>query len=227
MPGASKSRVLDFMARNLGLGEETANNNWITRWYGMSGAWCMMTVSRALIEGGFSDDGNTISLEGVVTTTRKGWAYCPYGQSNMRNAGWEVDSPQVGAVVFFTWYESPSEPDHVGVVAQVDPDGTFWSYEGNQNDQLRLVHRDPSVVASYMLPPYTPEVPAPTPRKEDPEMFLFSTAAHVDGGSYWFVVAGVAHRMHRPSDVEALLARGVPDFGERSESFLGVFERRG
>lgn len=228
MPG-TKQKTLDFMANNLGLGEDSPNNNWITRWYGMTGAWCMMTVSRALVEGGFTQNGDTLYVPGVTKTSAKGWAYCPYAQSNMRAAGWERIRPEVGAIVFFTWYQDPNEPDHVGIVARVDSDGTFWSFEGNQNNQLRLVHRAPSVVSSFMMPPYEEQAPpAPTPSKEDDVLFLFSTAPNVDNGSYWLHVGGgVALRMHLPKDVDELIKSGVPDFGQKSAAFHGVFDRRG
>lgn len=168
--------TLGFMRDNLGLGEDHPNDNKITRWYGMTGPWCAMTVSRALIAGGFSSDGDTIQFP-ARTTTRKGWAYCPYMLRDLRDAGLEISEPHPGAVVLFTWYGAPAEPDHVGFVESVEADGTFVTLEGNQNDALRRVHRDGTYVAAFFMPPYAAETPAPPPAP--PDSWAPSTIASV------------------------------------------------
>src|SRR5918998_1506058 len=88
-PLGTASAVLDFFVRNDGLGEDPdgSNHNWITEWYGVTGPWCAMTVSRALLEGGFSRDGEHVEVPGVEQTTHKGWAYVPYIRKNFDDAG--------------------------------------------------------------------------------------------------------------------------------------------
>lgn len=67
----------------------------------------------------------------------------------------------------------------------------------------------------------------PQPSQEDDEMFTYSTAPDVDGGSIWFVVNGVAHRLHLPADADRINKAGVLSLGEMSEAFHGVFDHRG
>lgn len=167
------AKARQFYQRNLGLGEDAPNSNWITSWYGMTGPWCAMTVSRMLVESGWSDDGDTITFPSR-TTTRKGWAYCPYMLRDLRDAGMQVRDPVEGAIVLHTWYASPTEPDHVGWVDEVLADGTYWSYEGNQADELRRVRRDRSTVAGFFLPPYAGE---PKPEPQEDSMFSKSSVA--------------------------------------------------
>ena len=46
-----------------------------------------MTVSRALLEGGFTRDGVHVEVPGVEQTTHKGWAYVPYLGKNFKDTG--------------------------------------------------------------------------------------------------------------------------------------------
>ena len=94
---------------------------------------------------------------------------------------------------------------------------------GNQtNDHLDHNHYTFYATAEIELPD-----PTPLPNLQEETMFLYSTHKTIDQGSYWLVVAGIAFRMHRPDDVTRLQSKGVPDFGEMTESFHNVFEHRG
>ena len=153
MPSAEGA--LSFMRENAGLGESPSgsNHNFITEWYGMDGPWCAMTVSRALCRAGFTSDGDDVVVPGVRTTTAKGWAYVPYMLNDFRDAGRADNDPQPGDIVIFDW-DADGLADHVGMVESVEADGTVWTYEGNRNDVLDHVHRDPGVILAYCHPPY-------------------------------------------------------------------------
>jgi hypothetical protein len=152
---ATVDRALAFLRANENLGEDPAgsNHNWITDWYGVQGPWCAMTVSRALVEAGFTTDGDTMHIDGVTTTTAKGWAYVPYVRDNFADAGRYDDTPRPGDLVIFE-FDGDNSPDHVGMVEQVDADGSVWTYEGNHGDRLEHVHRDRTVIAGFCHPPY-------------------------------------------------------------------------
>lgn len=55
--------------------------------------------------------------------------------------------------MIFDW-DADGLADHVGMVESVEADGTVWTYEGNRNDVLDHVHRDPGVILAYCHPPY-------------------------------------------------------------------------
>ncbi len=164
--------VLEFFRRNDGLGEEPAgsNSNWITKWYNMDRQpWCAMTVSRAMAEAGFGNV-DAVHVNGVSTTTRKGWAYCPYVKRDFVNAGRWVDDPnlgQPGDLVIFDW-DKDGKGDHIGVVESRLADGTYLCREGNNSwNNIALRRRPPSIIAGFCRPPYDgqggPDIPPPTP----------------------------------------------------------------
>lgn len=152
---ATVEKALDFMRRHENLGETPAgsNRNWITDWYGMQGPWCAMTVSRALVEAGFTTDGDTMTIHGVATTTRKGWAYVPYVRDDFADAGRFDGDPRAGDLVIFEW-EGDRTPDHIGIVERVEADGSVWTWEGNHQDRLHRLHRSRHVIAGFCHPPY-------------------------------------------------------------------------
>lgn len=202
-----------------------SNANWLTEWYGMgSVAWCAITVSRALIAAGFGTP-SRIDVPGVRTTSAKGWAYCPYVESDFRAAGRWFSDPEPGDLVLFDW-DDDGWADHVGMVATVESDGSIYSWEGNTDEGVvRLKHRSRRYTRGFARPPYSD--PQPQPSQEDEEMFTYSTALDVDGGSIWFVVSGVAHRLHLPDDADRINKAGVLFLGEMSAAFHGVFDHRG
>lgn len=55
---------------------------------------------------------------------------------NFKNAGYEIsDVPKVGALVIWQRYkdDKPTWAGHAGIVTKVNPDGSFYSIEGNTN----------------------------------------------------------------------------------------------
>lgn len=203
-----------------------SNDNWLTQWYGMGPvAWCAITMSRTLIEAGFGT-ADRIDVPGVETTSAKGWAYVPYVEEDFRAAGRWYDEPTPGDLVVFDW-DIDGWGDHVGMVASVDADGSIYSWEGNTDEGvIRLKHRSRTYTRGFCRPPYAEPTP-PQPSQEDDEMFTYSTAPDVDGGSIWFVVSGTAHRLHLPDDADRINKAGIVSLGEMSASFHGVFDHRG
>lgn len=203
-----------------------SNKNWLTDWYGMGPvAWCAITMSRTLIAAGFGTT-ERIFVPGVETTSAKGWAYVPYVEEDFRAAGrWYYDNPLPGDLVIFDW-DADQWGDHVGMVASVEDDGSIYSWEGNTDEGvIRLKHRSRTYVRGFARPPYLDPIPQPV--QEDEEMFTYSTAPDVDGGSIWFVVSGVAHRLHLPDDADRINKAGIVSLGEMSAAFHGVFDHRG
>lgn len=159
----------DIMAKanqELGLGETPpgSHHNVITEWYGADGPWCAMFVSWTLAHGGFSaDKGATLSVPGVVQTTKHGWAYVPYLLNDFRTANRVVNTPLRGDIVAYDW-DGHGRPDHTGLVDAVLADGTIWAIEGNHNHVVQRVHRARHVIQAFCRPPYdgTPD-PAQRP----------------------------------------------------------------
>jgi hypothetical protein len=152
--------VIDFFVHNDGLGEDPpdSNHNFITKWYGVDGPWCAMTVSRALLESGFSSDDETVLVPGVEQTTVKGWAFVPFVKKNFEDAGrFFTDAPERGDLVIFD-FEGDGEPDHIGVLEEDLGDGTVLTWEGNTPANIvEKKRRSRSIIAGFCRPPYAKE----------------------------------------------------------------------
>lgn len=164
--------VIDFYQRNEGVGEPCGVNcNWITDWmWGFRAswlAWCAATVSRALVEAGFSDDGDTLNLEskyGINQDTAKGWGYVPALCSAFVQADRFTDNPAwapVGAPVIFNYSGDWRDPtygtpgDHTGVLLQDLGDGTCMVWEGNdRNNSIGLWRRPMDQIYGFCVPPF-------------------------------------------------------------------------
>lgn len=163
---ATAERALEWMRAHIGMGEHPAgsNHNELTDWFGIGDvAWCAITVSRALIEGGFGTP-DQIDVPGVAQDYRKGTAYVPSLRRHYIDAGRYDQSPAVGDVVIFVW--GPGEPigDHTGLVEQVVGDGTVVTLEGNHNDDLVRMRRSMAVIDGFGHPPYDVPTPDPVPQ---------------------------------------------------------------
>ncbi len=165
--------VIDFFRRHLGLAEDPpgSNRTWIGAWYGVNGVpWCAMTTSRALVEGGFSNDGETCNLEqayGIRQTTARGWAYVPYMRAAFREARRYDWKPRVGDLVIFDW-DGDGIGDHIGALEQDVGDGTYVCLEGNTSHNVLERRRRPgSLIAGFCHPPYD-GAPVPDPGGRPP-----------------------------------------------------------
>lgn len=136
--------------------EQPDGSNWappFTEWYYRWVAqWCAITDSYGLVHAGFSDDGgetmNLGRLFGIVQTTPKGWAYCPYIEDAFRNAGLWSDEPQEGDL-FIT-----DGQNHTGFVRKVLADGYFLTREGNYGNMLTEARRHKGSVRGFCRVPY-------------------------------------------------------------------------
>jgi len=82
----------------------------------------------------------------------KGFAYVPYMKNWLKDSGqWkDVNSgykPQAGDIVVFDW--DGGNPDHVGIVESVNPNGTINTIEGNTNNALQRRTRNTSTIEGY------------------------------------------------------------------------------
>ncbi len=133
-----------------------------TDWYyGWLGPWCFMTQSWALAHGGFSDDGgktlNLARLIGLVQTSAKGFAYCPYGAASFAAVGRYNSSPRVGDLGIVAGQV------HVVLITAVNGDGTVDTIEGNYRNMCTRGRRRVSSFDGFCHPPYD-EATGPTPQ---------------------------------------------------------------
>ena len=71
-----------------------------------------------------------------------------------RRMGWQVPTALPGAVVVYHLGQG-----HVGIVESVNPDHTFYAIEGNENDSVTRMHRSPSLVYCFFVPPGEKKAP--------------------------------------------------------------------
>lgn len=167
---ATAAQVIAVAQRQVGVYESPAgsNNVLFDRWYGLIGPWCAMFMSWC-----FAQAGSPLGI-----STAKGFAYCPAGVDYFKANGRWSSRPSVGALVFYQW-AGQSRPCHVGIVYQVDADGTIWTIEGNTSTGtagsqsnggiVARRHRTTTYVVGYGLPDYTQ--PAP-PLQRDRFLYL-------------------------------------------------------
>jgi len=110
----SAGDILNVMRSLIGTHESPDGSNNappVTSWYPMIGAWCAMTVSYALVNGGHPPHVK--------------FAYTPIGVAKFKNGEWGSfhDSPQPGDLVFYSF--RGQRPDHVGMVEAVGSGGKF------------------------------------------------------------------------------------------------------
>ena len=147
--------VLEIARRQIGTKENPpgTNSNKYGKWYGMDRQpWCAMFVSYCLHGAGLP----------LNITTKKGFAYCPYGVDWFKKKAWWHDknkTPRPGDIVFFLFKGRVS--DHVGIVEKVLPNGQIQTIEGNtsvsSNDNGGTVmsrRRARSLILGYGRPPY-------------------------------------------------------------------------
>ncbi len=215
---ATSETALSWMRSNLGLAEDPpgSNHNFITEWFGIgNGAWCAMTVSRALNEA-FGDP-DRWQVPGVAADYVQGTAYVPNLLVHFIEAGLFDQNPRVGDVVIFGWTPG-SDGDHTGLVEQVVGDGTVVTLEGNHNDELIRMRRSMEVIIGFGHPAYDPE-PKARGRTKLPEMLTYDIATpDGNGQTYLLRSQGKPVFLARGDDVRVMRERaGVPHAGEISD----------
>jgi hypothetical protein len=151
--GTAKGMVA-AMASLIGVGEETTNHNFLTRWYAdrMGTAyrvcpWCDIAVSYAA-----AASGNTDATCGMhAWTVEHARAFDSAGLWNFGSAGIGV-----GDIVFFDWTgkQDIAKIDHVGVVEYITTSGYIGTIEGNTDDVCKRRLRSPYYIAGYGRPAY-------------------------------------------------------------------------
>lgn len=189
MPTAEAA--LDFFRRNDGLGEspDGSNTNWITDWWGLHDAWCAMSVSRALIEAGFTADGDTMAMPGVRTTQSKGWQYVPALARCWVDAGLYGDEPRPGSLAVVVYPSSGSwvDPtwgmpgDHVCMVERDLGDGTVLTRDGNWGNRIAQVRRSRSMFHGFCYPPYDEEEDLLATLSDEEKALLLDAARQTTG----------------------------------------------
>lgn len=152
-------QALAYFATLLGTGETPpgSNTNFITRWFGYSGAWCAMTISYVL---------NKFSCLWMIHG-KQDYTVTLY-QNAVKDHTWRSSEakPKPGWLVLFNfgdwnWGGRPLGIHHVGMVKQHLSDGRIATYEGNTADAVRLRFRSRDNIAGYVALPWAPESALP------------------------------------------------------------------
>lgn len=112
---------------------------------GSSYAWCCVFVWDVFRMCGASD----LFYDGKKT------AYCPTLQAWGKKAGLSVPTSDVraGDIVLFDW-NGNKDPDHVGIATGIINNGVFPTVEGNINDAVCAMSRQPGQVCCVLRPKY-------------------------------------------------------------------------
>lgn len=149
----------------LGIGEHPpgSNRNGITKWFGMVGPWCAMTISKVLDDCGV--------LKAVLG---RAMAYTVDIYLRGKAQGWLVSTGkhyEPGDIVLYNFGDPhyggrPLGIHHVGMVVADIGGGRFVSYEGNTGNDARRRVRSKSGVAAVVRPPWAkPAKAKPKPKK--------------------------------------------------------------
>jgi hypothetical protein len=151
---ATAEGMVAAMASLIGVGEETTNHNFLTRWYAdrMGVAyrvcpWCDIAISYAA-----AASGNTDATCGMHAWTVEHAR--AFDSAGLWNFG--CDGIGVGDIVFFDWSgkHEIAKIDHVGVVEYVTASGYIGTIEGNTEDVCKRRLRSPYYIAGYGRPSY-------------------------------------------------------------------------
>jgi hypothetical protein len=136
--------VINYAAKFIGYKEGRNNDNKFGVWYGMNNApWCAIFVSYCFYNSGLP----------LPATTNKGFAYCGFGIDWFKKNGQWHTTPQVGDVVFYNWPTTGEKFDHVGIVENVNANGSIGTIEGNESDQVKRMNRISNIIG-YGRPSY-------------------------------------------------------------------------
>ncbi len=190
----------------LGVQEEPpgSNRNLITRWYGMTGPWCDMSISFAA---GHSDNLDAV-LGKFAWTVAHAKAFQARGRFHYGLGGCRR-----GDILFMDWsgHRSLDGIDHVGLVEAAHSDGTVTTLEGNTSDRFMRRVRNASCVVGYGRPLYRDSKPMP------------ATDGMLRRGSRGGAVLTLQRNLNK------VLAAGLAtdgDFGPRTEAAVRALQRR-
>jgi peptidoglycan hydrolase-like protein with peptidoglycan-binding domain len=190
----------------LGVREEPpgSNRNLVTRWYGMTGPWCDMSISFAA---GHSDNLDAV-LGKFAWTVAHAKAFRDHGRFHYGLGGCRR-----GDILFLDWSgrRSLDGIDHVALVEAAHSDGTVTTLEGNTSDRFMRRVRDASCVVGYGRPLYRDSTPMP------------ATDGMLRRGSRGGAVLALQRKLN------TVLAAGLAvdgDFGPKTEAAVRALQRR-
>lgn len=145
-------RVLARAIGEVGYREGHNDDNKYGQWYGMNHApWCAMFVSWVFYHEGLP----------LPATISKGFARTLFGAEWFRRHGRWTTAPARGHVVFYDLSTKVESIDHVGIVEQVNGDGSIRTIEGNtsgggsrQGNGVYAKNRRSGIIG-YGIPDYT------------------------------------------------------------------------
>ena len=220
------SQVLQIAAREIGYKESPpgSNGNKFGLWYGMDyQPWCAMFVSYCFYNADLP----------LPITTKKGFAYCPYGVKWFKDKQKLSQTPKVGDVVFYDW-ENDGISDHVGIVETVNADDSIIAIEGNTsvgNDsnggQVMRRTRQRGTILGFGRPPYdyTDGDGEIHTHPVWPGRYIILTTPNIQGND---VLTWQRQMIKRGWDIGPFGATGKGDdgvFGERSHEALIKFQK--
>jgi peptidoglycan hydrolase-like protein with peptidoglycan-binding domain len=223
----TSSQVLQIAAREIGYKESPpgSNGNKFGSWYGMDyQPWCAMFVSYCFYNAGLP----------LPITTKKGFAYCPYGVKWFKNKGKLSKTPEVGDVVFYD-REKDGVSEHVGIVETVNADGSIIAIEGNtgvgddsNGGQVMRRTRLKSTILGFGRPPYdsTDDSGEIHTHPVWPGRFITLTTPNTEGND---VLTWQRQMIKRGENLGPFGATGKGDdgeFGERSHKVLLGFQKK-
>jgi hypothetical protein len=188
----------------------------------VSAFWCATYVSYCLSHAGLP----------IPATTSKGFAFTPSGAEYFKKRGRFGKEPRVGALAFY-FHADVGRIAHVGWVDQVNPDGTFFAWEGNTDERGgrtggRVIRQHRSIASLGKTGGFGHiDYGSGDLERETEDMFTFGVNSQdATLGGIWLLAGdGRAHHVPSPTDLEHLKVAGVRDAGEMSADFLVRFER--
>jgi surface antigen len=125
------------------LAKQTAHRDGATPAAYKNAAWCAMFISWLGHNLAFNDQ-----IGGdAYTVTMATWFHQHHRYGH---------TPKPGAIVFFDWNgnKTINDIDHVGLVTNINPNGTITTIEGNINNTVVTKTRTPDKITGYGYPDY-------------------------------------------------------------------------
>jgi hypothetical protein len=124
----SESKLVRMAALDIGVKEGSYREVQIANRSGISGGspWCAAAVSEWLVKCGVN-----VKRTPVVSDLK-------YRLKNIKT----YKTPRVGAVVFYEW-------SHVGIVAKINKDHSFWAIEGNCDGEVKVTYRTTDMIEYF------------------------------------------------------------------------------
>lgn len=131
--------------------------------------WCLVYIWAGFHENGMDD----LFYGGKKTascTTFMNWA------KSVNQ--WVTSEYKLGDIVFFNFDDNPWDVEHVGFYVGVLANGKISTIEGNTNDKVAYVYRDPKTVAGAYRPKYGDSpVVIPSPSTPEPNKPIVNKAS--------------------------------------------------